>query len=281
MKKIYTNETISTEYYFFFKDFNSALIFVNYWVRFNLMNLRTIIAYQGGALLMVLCLAPGLTSCISDPKSHEAIVGNAQQVKEITSKALSYVIDGETSEVTWVGTKPTGRHNGTIPIIKGEISTEENEIIGGSISMDLNQIDIRDLPPSSEDHIKLTNHLKSIDFFDVTNYPKAVFEITEISDIKNEDEWVKEVGKGEFVIEDPSHLVEGNLTMKNTTLGITFPAKIEFSDNRISATARFNIDRTKWGISYNQESKFVDKAKDGLIYNTVNVGFTIKAKSKK
>ena len=244
-----------------------------------MMNSQSKITVRGVGKLVVFCLAAGLTSCISDPKSHEAIVSNAQQVKEITSKALNYIIESETSEITWVGTKPTGRHRGVIPIIKGEISTEENEIIGGSISMDLNQIDVLDLPSGSEDYVKLTNHLKSIDFFDITNYPKASFEITEIADIKKSDEWVKKVGKGEFVIEDPSHLVIGNLTMKDTTLSITFPAKIEFSNNLILATARFNIDRTRWGISYNQESKFVDKAKDGLIYNTVNVGFNIKAKS--
>ena len=234
---------------------------------------------HGVSRFIVFFLTLVLTNCISDPKSHEAIVSNAQQVREITSKALSYNIDKKTSEVTWVGTKPTGRHKGVIPIIHGEISTEENEIIGGSISLDLNKIDVLDLPSGSEDYVKLTNHLKSVDFFDVTNYPKAAFEITEISDIKKEDEWVKEVGKGEFIIDDPSHLVVGNLTMKDTTLSITFPAKIEFTNDLISATASFNIDRTKWGISYNQESKFVDKAKDGLIYNTVNIGFSVKAKS--
>ena len=245
------------------------------------MNLETMITGPGVTRWIVFGLAIGLTYCVSDPKSHEAIVANAQQVKEITSKALNYTVATEISEVTWVGTKPTGRHNGIIPISEGKISTEEKQIIGGAVTLNLNQIDILDLPTGSEDYAKLNNHLKSIDFFDVATYPKALFEITDVTDIKKNDRWLKEAKEGEFFIEAPSHLVTGNLTIKDVELSITFPAKIEFSDTLIHARAKFNIDRTKRGVSYNQESKFVDKAKDGLIYNTVNVGFDIKAKSTK
>lgn len=245
------------------------------------MNFQNMISAENGMPLVFYGLAVILTACVSDPKSHEAIVSNAQQVKEITSKARNYIIDGEISQVTWVGTKPTGRHNGFIPIAKGKISTEEDDIIGGSITINLDQIDILDLPSGSEDYLKLSTHLKSIDFFDVSNHPTALFEITEVTGINKNDKWAKEAGTGAFMIKDPSHLVIGNLTLKDTTLSITFPAKIEFSDDFIQAKAMFNIDRTKWGISYNEESKFVNKAKDGLIYNTVNVGFDIKAKNSK
>ncbi len=243
------------------------------------MNLQIMLTTEGCIRNIFFCIAICLTACVSNPKSHEAIVSNAQQVKEITSKALSYVVDNETSKITWVGTKPTGRHEGIIPITSGEISTEDSEIIGGSIVMDLKGIDVLDLPVDSEDYTKLTTHLKSIDFFDVASHPKALFEITELSAVKKGDQWPGQEAKGEFTIENPNHLITGNLTIKDVTLSITFPAKIQLSADSISAEARFNIDRTRWGVSYNQESKFVDKAKDGLIYNTVNVGFNVRAKS--
>ena len=242
------------------------------------MNLQIMLTAQSCTGHFFFCLMLCLTACISDPKSHEAVVSNAQQVKEITSKALSYVVDNETSKITWVGSKPTGRHQGIIPITSGEISTEDGEIIGGSFVMDLKGIDVLDLPVNSEDYVKLTTHLKSIDFFDVASHPKALFEITELAVFKEGDQWSGQEAKGEFIVENPNHLITGNLTIKDVTLSITFPAKIQFSTDSISAEARFNIDRTRWDVSYNQESKFVDKAKDGLIYNTVNVGFNVKAK---
>ena len=43
------------------------------------------------------------------------------------------------------------------------------------------------------------------------------------------------------------------------------------------AKAKFNIDRTNWGLMYGDEASVVDKAKDKFIYNTVNVSFDITA----
>ncbi|MGB5979935.1 MAG: YceI family protein, partial [Cyclobacteriaceae bacterium] len=81
----------------------------------------------------------------------------------------------------------------------------------------------------------------------------------------------------EYKISNPTHKITGNLTMRGNTKSITFPAKVDMSGDQITARAKFNIDRTEWGVSYGDESKAVDKAKDQFIYNTVNVGFDIVA----
>ena len=48
-------------------------------------------------------------------------------------------------------------------------------------------------------------------------------------------------------------------------------------NNVLKAEGKFNIDRTRWNISYQDESSVLDKLKDQFIYNTVNVGFSIEA----
>jgi hypothetical protein len=65
--------------------------------------------------------------------------------------------------------------------------------------------------------------------------------------------------------------------MRGTTKNIKFPASVAIVDGAVSATAGFNIDRTAWGLAYGDESTAVDKAKDQFIYNTVSIGFDIKA----
>lgn len=219
-----------------------------------------------------------LSGCTSDPHSHKATVGEAQQVAEIASNAVHYQIDTSVSHITWVGTKPTGRHHGTISISHGNISITNNKITGGYLEIDISKIEVLDLEKGSEDYQKLTNHLRSRDFFDVQKFPVASFTITAFKNIneamKNEFADLN----NDFIIVDPTHVVIGNLTIKEITLGIEFPSKINQAPDKISAVSKFNIDRTGWGISFNEESKFVHKAKDGLIYNMVNVGFDITAK---
>ncbi len=81
----------------------------------------------------------------------------------------------------------------------------------------------------------------------------------------------------EYKIDNPTHAITGNLTMRDTTLSITFPANVSVTDGTVSAEAKFNIDRTNWNVSYGDETDPVAQAKDKFIYNTVNVGFNITA----
>ncbi len=212
-------------------------------------------------------------SCNQAPKSDEAEVTEAKEVAEVTAEA-QYTILPEASEVTWVGTKPGGRHNGTIEIKEGALKVNNGEVVGGNFTMNLNQIEVLDL--EGEDKGKLTGHLQSPDFFDVKNHPEARFEITSVEPYTAAA--ASDATDEEFRIENLSHKVTGNLTLRDSTLSISFPALIEMKDDKLVAKANFNIDRTNWGVSYGDESKAVDKAKDKFIYNTVNIGFNIEAK---
>lgn len=226
-----------------------------------------------------------IVSCAQKPQSDEAEVSEAQEVEEVSAAASSFSIDLAQSELMWNGFKPTGQHYGTLGIDGGSIAVENGEVVGGNFTIDLNDIDVQDL--EGEDRDKLTGHLKSEDFFHVEQYPTAEFVITEVSAFdaatasaegdENMAVKVNDEEISEYKLENPTHTVTGNLTMRDTTLSISFPARISMSEDQLKAEAKFNIDRTNWNVSYNDEGHPVRVAQDKFIYNTVNIGFDITA----
>jgi polyisoprenoid-binding protein YceI len=238
---------------------------LNYFKSMKNLSLMSVL-FAATALVMV--------SCTGNPKSDEAEVGEAQEVA-VFEGANTLAMELSQSQLTWIGTKPTGRHNGTISIAEGTLNITDDAIVGGKIVFDLNNIVALDLVENEDMHNKLVNHLKSADFFDIENHPTAIFEITGAEAIAAEEEVAGE--ESEFKISNPTHKISGNLTMRGTTLGISFPARVSIEGGQVKAEAKFNIDRTKWGVSYGDESKVADKAKDSFIYNTVNIGFDIVA----
>lgn len=226
-------------------------------------------------------LALTVAACDNGTSGTEAETGEAQEVVEV-AEASTYTIDKTASKVIWNGRKPTGEHHGTIGVQDGNIQLQDNEVVGGTIAMDLQQIDVIDL--EGEDKQKLTGHLQSADFFNVEEYPGAKFVITAVQPFEgslSEDEIPQDTQNNEnydkYVLENPTHKVTGNLTLRDTTLSITIPAVIEVNENQVKAKSRFMIDRSKWNVNFMDETDPVARAKDKFIYNQVNVGFDVVA----
>ncbi len=226
-----------------------------------------------------------LFSCQQKPGGTDAEVSEAQEVEEVSASATDFSVNTSESQLMWFGFKPTGRHNGTIGIQDGTISVLNGDVVGGSFTMDMNNINVEDLEGEYKE--KLTNHLKSGDFFSVEEHPTATFEITEVKPYSGEmtatdgEDKMKVVVNDEEVddysIESPTHTISGNLTMRGTTLNVTFPANVSVTDGQVTAQAKFNIDRSKWGVNFREENGYEARAKDELIYDTVNIGFDIVA----
>ena len=85
------------------------------------------------------------------------------------------------------------------------------------------------------DDPKLTEHLKTPDFFDVAKFPEAKFESTSI----------KPGGE-----KGASHTVTGNLMLHGVTKSITFPATISVTPDVATVDANFAINRKDFGINY-------------------------------
>jgi polyisoprenoid-binding protein YceI len=141
-------------------------------------------------------------------------------------------------------------------------------VTGGSIVIKMSSLGNVDL--SKTDTIlqrKLENELKGPLFFDVTKFPVATFEITSVSD------FAPSVGN-EVLMKNANYTVQGNLTIKDITKNISFPAIIKFEKGEITALANFNIDRTLWGMTYRADKSMQDK----LINSAVNIEVILKAK---
>ncbi len=237
--------------------------------------LKSTFAIIAASALIMACGSKGSTVETSDAKA----VATADNATEIA-------VNTANSHVTWVGSKPAGKHNGTIGISAGTISLKGSEIVAGNFTIDINSLKSLDMEEGTEYYGKLVGHLMSPDFFDAANHPEASFEVTGVSaynqsnldaDKAEFETDNKPASLSEVIVDNPTHFISGNLTMRGTTKNITFPAAVTIENGTVKAKANFNIDRTEWGLMYGNEASVADKAKDSFIYDTVNVGFELEA----
>lgn len=71
-----------------------------------------------------------------------------------------------------------------------------------------------------------------------------------------------------------TNTVSGNLTIKDKTVNVKFPAKVAITDNEISVESKFTINRQDWGLTYGTEGD----PKDWGISQDVDIELNIKAK---
>jgi polyisoprenoid-binding protein YceI len=204
---------------------------------------------RSGIAVTILTALMFVTAC-NDPAADKskAVTGEAAQVSPQTVAGQKYVINPQNSKVEFVGSKVTGSHNGSFQKFSGEIdyagAPEKSRV---QITMDASSIVANDP--------KLTEHLKTPDFFDVAKFPDAKFVSTEI----------KAGGEG-----GATHTVTGNLSMHGVTKAVTFPATIAVTADTASVDADFSINRKDFGINY-------AGAADNLIRDNVAIKLTIRA----
>lgn len=174
----------------------------------------------------------------------------------------TYNLVSDESTLSWKGSKVSGSHTGVVNISEGSVTVEDDNLTGGKFTIDLNTIDNQDIE-SPEWKAKLENHLKSDDFFSVSEYPKATFTV-----------------KSSEKISDNKYTVTGDLTAKGITKEISFPAEIHIGDETATAKADITINRLKWNLRYNSASFFDVKALgDKLIYDDIGITLNLKAKA--
>lgn len=217
--------------------------------------------------LFVLSILSFVVISCGGPQGEKAQTGDAMDAPETGIDYITYSIIPEESNLRWLGTKPTGEHYGGVDVTEGELRMEDDRIVGGMIVFDMQNISNEDLKDSPEYQEKLVNHLKSADFFNVSEHPRASFEIVSIEPLDAEQ------SNGN----DVTHRVSGNLTIKDISRSIGFPVKVEMQDGKLMAEApQFLIDRTEWDIRY-KSKKFFDDLKDQFIHDDIGISFVVVA----
>ena len=85
-------------------------------------------------------------------------------------------INRDLSQIEWIGRKVTGEHSGTVELSAGWITINDSTIMGGKFIFEMTSIKNMDIE-SPEWKLKLEDHLKSSDFFNVDSFPQAILEI--------------------------------------------------------------------------------------------------------
>jgi polyisoprenoid-binding protein YceI len=216
--------------------------------------------------LIILSLLVAITGYAKNPLHKNNYISEHLIINQPDGNV--YKLDETQNLINWVGSKPGGQHHGTLNITEGKISTSGNLVASGSFKFDMNSIIDLDLenPQMNE---RLVKHLKSSDFFDVTQFPVASFDIVSVKPLKS----TSAVKEGEVV---PNSEVTGNLTIKGITKSIVFPAKISIEKNLVSvSTNQFSLNRTWWGVNYQSKSIFAE-LKDRFIYDEMILSFNLK-----
>jgi len=158
----------------------------------------------------------------------------------------TYELTGDNTKITFVGTKKEGKHEGGFKSLKGTFAVDGNATTA-KISVEI------ETDSMWTDNPMLTAHLKSADFFEVKQFPKAKFVSTKITK------------------EDKIYFVTGDLTLHGVTKPVTFVGDIVIDDDGVALNSDFKIDRNDWGITFGK----------GKIDDSVALRISVSVKAKK
>jgi len=198
---------------------------------------------------MSLAIAMALVySCSEAPKGDNATITDKQQTVQASGQA--FAVDTAESRIRFTGHGVGKNHPGIFKLASGNVAVANNQITGGQFVIDVKSMKMEEEGEMFED--KLRPHLLSGDFFDADKFGTAKFEITKV-------EPYKASGNDTSIVQGANFNVSGNLTIKNVTKNITFPARIDLDGNALKAKGNFDIDRRQWQMNYGNDKTLGDK----------------------
>jgi polyisoprenoid-binding protein YceI len=173
-----------------------------------------------------------------------------------------YIVDTEKSIVEWTGRNPNTTHNGTLRLLRGDITVQHGKI-NGTFDIDMHSLKNLNLEGSEWQPV-LVAHLKSDDFFFAAKFPTARFTIDSAR-------------KTSESLSAPNFEVEGTLELRGVRNPIKFPATVSnLPDGAISAEAHFDFDRTQWKIIYGS-SRYFEHLGMHLVFDAISIELRIVA----
>jgi polyisoprenoid-binding protein YceI len=235
-------------------------------------------------LLFTACAAPAATTetaaeapaaAEATPPEAPAEEPTAEPVEEATAtpvaespaessaaegEAATYVVDTAASKIEWYGSKPIGAsESGTVNIAEGEMSFNGDQLVGGTIVIDM--ASIATTTQSGGMAEQLVGHLASDDFFGVATYPTAqlVLKSAEPTDVANQ------------------YRVKADLTIKETTKEIEFVTDVVVAEDTLTGNANIVVNRADFDVRYNSAA-FFSNLGDNLISDEMEMTVMLVAK---
>lgn len=173
----------------------------------------------------------GSSELDSDPASTTAAApadSNGSQSTSGSVESSTLTLAPENTKIEFVGThvgeKPDPRTGG-FEKFTGEAVVDRAAKALKSVQVEIDAVSLWTEFP------KLTDHLKSPDFFEVREYPTIAFESTRIEP--------GAAGESQLT---------GNLTLHGVTKEITFPATVEVSEDDLTLRSAFSVNRSEFGM---------------------------------
>lgn len=132
----------------------------------------------------------------------------------------------DNTEIEWTGYKIVGSHSGSFLLYDGTIDLTDGTLEGAHFDVVIETMSV------ITDNEILTGVVKGDSFFDVNDYPEATFVSTGVAP------------------DGEAYLITGDLTLRDVTKTIRFPASMSVEDGVFTLSAEFTVDRRDWGIVY-------------------------------
>jgi polyisoprenoid-binding protein YceI len=181
-----------------------------------------------------------------------------------TTKNENFSVNGATSKAEWKGSAPDHFHVGSFQVTGSLATNPDGQIKSGDFVIPIASIQDFDL----KDPIKqvLLADLKD-NFFKLAAHPTAEFHIREVLAYEATDT---------AAVNGSNYMLTGDFTMLGQTHAISFPAKITATGDSLLTEAKFDIDRTKWGMN-----NYNDPEKKLYIFPAVNIHLKVQAAANK
>ncbi|MCT2564084.1 YceI family protein [Chryseobacterium herbae] len=207
-------------------------------------------------------------SCNKGKSADTAATATEQKVAESKGEVLP--VDVATSVVNWKAFHKGGMAPrwGTLSVKSGDLSTEGGQLTAGNFVIDMNSIKVDPASVTEKDKkpADLEAHLKNPDFFDTAKNPTSDFKITSVTDLKDAPK---------DAVAGANKTVSGNLTLSGKTVNVTFPAKVDVTENSAAVNAKFTVNRADWGIKFGTSE--ADPA-EWMISKDIEITVDVKAK---
>lgn len=207
---------------------------------------------------LVLIIIPFFFSCNGTVKKETNTNARTSALSLHVPDEKYRAVDTMQSVVAWKGSMQIGPnyHRGNVYLSQGELMVENGQLTGGTVEVNMGTIE--DEKHGSDNN--LIKHLKDPDFFDVKKFPFSTIVISKVEPI-----------------DDTHKKITANLTIKNITQPVSFPAEVEIKDGIVKAHGKLVIDRTKWDVRY-KSGKFYDLLADQTMSDSIEFDMKVVAK---
>lgn len=213
-----------------------------------------------GALMFAAFL---LGACNEAPKGDDATITDKQQASDATGQ--TFAVDTAASRIRFTGHGVGKNHPGVFRLTSGSVALAGDRITGGNFVINIKSMELEEKGGMFDE--KLRPHLMSGDFFDADKFGTARFEITKVEPYQS-------ASNDTSIVEGANFLVSGNLTLKDVTKNISFPARVDLDDNTLKARGNFDINRREWNMNYGNDKTLGDR----FISEKVNIELDLQAK---